>query len=674
MATIFNLPFADVGSGIKPSDGAQLFFYETGTDTFKNTFTTSAASVANSNPVIASPTGVFPQIYLTGKYWVTLKDKNNVQIWAGVPVESLGNDVVFTIDDLAASSSELKAVYLELGDRSGMFIWNGSNLFSKVALDTLKGIYVATSTDLTGASGAWQRVVEGPYNIKWFSALINVDSTAQTQVALNVASGEYWVDLFENQLITGIVLPPINSKIDGKKCTVKNGTNLVFEVLTGVHDVKIKNVVFDCEEKDVQRLIRVRGGAHRPIITGITYKNIDSTTYVRALDFDHSDVKDFEFDKNVGINLKAPENGVIGDINGQCHVVAMSNDGLTTTTPSSGKINNTSGRDLLPREDADLVYLQSIATANFAITIDKSYGINVAKRIVKVQCNGVNVSNTYADGVDLAVPMYVVVSLYGNNNVATNTQGVGKVNGGVDIQGDNCSADLINIKNESAFLASFGGAITAGYGSTLHNITATNVDNIAKARSIEGNISDAKISLIRGESFGEIVLVATKFDNAFNVLKVKVNDIDAKSTSSTKHAVFAVNETGSTGTITDVVFDDFNVVSNGYFIAVEMRDVAGKVNLSNIEATGHTSIGVKATRGNDVNINEINANLNTVEMIDCNRTISTNIRRGTVAGVRVDGGNDHIVDGVYTRVGATAVAQVNTPTNVQIGTTFAMAT
>jgi hypothetical protein len=159
MATIFNLPFADVGSGIKPSDGAKLFFYETGTDTLKDTFTTSVGNVANSNPVIALATGVFPLIYLTGAYWVALKDKNDVQIWAGVPVESSGNEIVSTLTELAAISPELKAVYLSLGGRSGMFAWNGSNLATEVTADTAQGNYVAPTSDITGANGAWVRAI-----------------------------------------------------------------------------------------------------------------------------------------------------------------------------------------------------------------------------------------------------------------------------------------------------------------------------------------------------------------------------------------------------------------------------------------------------------------------------------------------------------------------------------
>lgn len=86
MASRFIIPFADVGNGISPSDGAQLFFFATGTSTPKDTYTTAAASVANANPVVSDSDGVFPDIFITGTYKVQLKDKNGVQQWEADPI------------------------------------------------------------------------------------------------------------------------------------------------------------------------------------------------------------------------------------------------------------------------------------------------------------------------------------------------------------------------------------------------------------------------------------------------------------------------------------------------------------------------------------------------------------------------------------------------------------
>lgn len=83
MASRFVIPNADVGDGIKPEDGAKLSFFETGTSTPKNTFSDAAGTIPNANPVIADANGVFPDIFITGKYKVILTDKNDVQTGFG---------------------------------------------------------------------------------------------------------------------------------------------------------------------------------------------------------------------------------------------------------------------------------------------------------------------------------------------------------------------------------------------------------------------------------------------------------------------------------------------------------------------------------------------------------------------------------------------------------------
>ena len=91
MANRFILPFADVGAGIVPADGAQLFFSDTGTsfdDSPKNTFSDAAGTIPNPNPVIADSNGLFPDIWIEGDYKVVCKDKNDIQKWEADPVIS----------------------------------------------------------------------------------------------------------------------------------------------------------------------------------------------------------------------------------------------------------------------------------------------------------------------------------------------------------------------------------------------------------------------------------------------------------------------------------------------------------------------------------------------------------------------------------------------------------
>lgn len=138
MATRFVLPLADVGSGIKPSDGAQLFFSEEG-ETFdaapKDTFSNEAATLANANPLIADSTGVFPECWITGRYKVVLKDKNNVQTWEEDPVIELVNfssaSVSFeTVDDMTSNLAIVAGQFISVEDYA---TGNGSGvLFFKV--------------------------------------------------------------------------------------------------------------------------------------------------------------------------------------------------------------------------------------------------------------------------------------------------------------------------------------------------------------------------------------------------------------------------------------------------------------------------------------------------------------------------------------------------------------
>jgi len=62
---------------------------DTSTTTPKNTYNSVDATIANANPVIADTEGVFPDIFIIGKYKVILKNQDDVQIWEADPVEEV---------------------------------------------------------------------------------------------------------------------------------------------------------------------------------------------------------------------------------------------------------------------------------------------------------------------------------------------------------------------------------------------------------------------------------------------------------------------------------------------------------------------------------------------------------------------------------------------------------
>jgi hypothetical protein len=84
----FTMPRADsFDTSGNPRAGARLYFYATGTTTPLDTYTSSAMSVANANPVVADGAGVFPEIFLAdASYKVVLKTSADVTVWTADPV------------------------------------------------------------------------------------------------------------------------------------------------------------------------------------------------------------------------------------------------------------------------------------------------------------------------------------------------------------------------------------------------------------------------------------------------------------------------------------------------------------------------------------------------------------------------------------------------------------
>jgi hypothetical protein len=279
MATIFNLPFADVGSGIKPSDGAQLFFYETGTDTPKNTWTTSAANVANENPVIALSTGVFPKIYLTGEYWVTLKDKNNVQKWAGVPIESLDIKNTVTIAELKLLNTARVGSSYIVSDR-GNAIFN-IVLTSSVTPNTFNIVQLTYDSTLSAVLQIKDTFSLESFGVIPGSATYITNNTAALEAVVNYLRGT------ENHVII----------------TMKGHVHTNYFELSSLTNTSIRNVVFRAAggsqgvQGDVGAAFVLAGTTGLPIyITGMQTQMFISAGY------------NVEFD-GVGITSSAAPSG-----------------------------------------------------------------------------------------------------------------------------------------------------------------------------------------------------------------------------------------------------------------------------------------------------------------------------------------------------------------------------
>lgn len=162
---------------------------QTATDTFAGrTIIAPAAGVTVSNgdgvsgnPTLALANDLAALEALSGTN--TIYYRSGADTWSAVTVGAMlsfsggtlntSEAVAVTVADrtaLAALTS-VNVAYLRESGREGLFKWDSSNLSTQVSADTAQGIYVAPSSDATGASGAWVRQFVGPVNPLWFGVV-----------------------------------------------------------------------------------------------------------------------------------------------------------------------------------------------------------------------------------------------------------------------------------------------------------------------------------------------------------------------------------------------------------------------------------------------------------------------------------------------------------------------
>ena len=105
MSALFTPPrYAPMSGNGTSYPGAKLYFYVTGTTTFKDTYSDADLDPAhvNANPVVADANGLFGVIYLeSGDYKVILKDASDNVLWTVDPQSGLGAaDTLTTRGDL----------------------------------------------------------------------------------------------------------------------------------------------------------------------------------------------------------------------------------------------------------------------------------------------------------------------------------------------------------------------------------------------------------------------------------------------------------------------------------------------------------------------------------------------------------------------------------------------
>ena len=195
MAYRFVECFEDVGSGITPSSGAKLFFFDVGTSDAKETFADFALTVSNPDPVVANPNGIFPDIFLDTDADRTLKDKNNVLIYGPDTVHApdssiaaIAASIVTVLDtDGNFTAADLELVLKELAD----------DWMKKDRAETITGTKTFSSADINLADNLLIRA-----EIKDFSLTVNQVSSVSGTLTIDLEDGNSFHTLLTENIST----------------------------------------------------------------------------------------------------------------------------------------------------------------------------------------------------------------------------------------------------------------------------------------------------------------------------------------------------------------------------------------------------------------------------------------------------------------------------------------
>lgn len=479
MASRFITPvFQALDDSGKSVSGAQLFFFEVGSSTtLKDTFTDDTELTANSNPVIADGSGIFPNIYGTDLYRVVLKHattgpKKNAQIWerdnvvwtdgtllqgdisefTNLLFDGVSDAVAAIIADadILIGSSIKTNSYYNPTEASGLGLtWpsGGSGNYTLVA--------AGTGTDDGGefidvdATRQLQLIVNESVSAKQFGAAADgvIDDT--TEFLATIASGKNILgsntDIYS--ITSRLTFDQDNQQLFGGFTLLYTGANTdrLFDVTAD--NFTATNIIFDGDTSQVRfalgylakdvtdcSLVRCHFQNMRGTAKGSTPLN---QQYGLCIDYDTVEnvlIDGCTFRNLVSVNTTA--NG--GAVEGQGFIggiVVSSEDGrdptVPQTFPSYGKIVNTtfdkiiteldSGISQVDRntfDDGDGIRFYGVIgisdRGNFAVS--DSHFNQCSKRAIKSAMEGVTVKDIKVVADSNVLPMTTVVKIHSSNN------------------------------------------------------------------------------------------------------------------------------------------------------------------------------------------------------------------------------------------------------------------
>ena len=235
----------------------------------------------------------------------------------------------------------------------------------------------------------------------------------------------------------------------------------------------------------VQKVITATQNAGNLLIDDIRIQNVYSPTYLWAVAVnvgaENYNLRNIDF-MTMNVNETA---GSEGSQNGSMRGIYVGYNDVGTDPAANlghGRIENIYGKDMTPFRDTDLIQvISNSGTSPYShyspIIIRNIAGINVGKRIVKSQVNGVSIEDVYADATGIPNDsrsygyMFSIVAALNGKTTVRNVRGKGKFKVGIEakdetyiedvtIESDYTSGDVP--ANTSAFILYEGGKDNRG--------------------------------------------------------------------------------------------------------------------------------------------------------------------------------------------------------------------
>ena len=205
----------------------------------------------------------------------------------------------------------------------------------------------------------------------------------------------------------------------------------------------------------VQKVITATQNADNLLIDDIRIQNVYSPTYLWAIAVnvgaENYNLRNIDF-----TTMNVNETGSEGSQNGSMRGIYVGYNDVGTDPLADlgyGRIENIYGKDMTPFRDTDLIQvISNSGTSPYShyspIIIRNIAGINVGKRIVKSQVNGVSIEDVYADATSIPNNsrsygyMFSIVAALNGKTTVRNVRGKGKFKVGIEAKDETYIEDV----------------------------------------------------------------------------------------------------------------------------------------------------------------------------------------------------------------------------------------